>query len=92
MNGSIYGVQENTSMFKMMIEFQGETFMEIEQTRSYDIQNLVGNAGGYVGLFLGAALMQLPTGMGRLYRWLRAIANERSTEHTNIPLSPDNRV
>ena len=90
--GSIYGVQENTSMFKMMIEFQGETFMEIEQTRSYDVQNLVGNAGGYVGLFLGAALMQLPTGMGKLYRWLKAIANERSTKHTNIPLTPDNRV
>ena len=92
LNGASYGVHENTSMFKIVMEFQGETFMEIEQTRSYDVQNLVGNAGGYVGLFLGAALMQLPAGMGKLGRWLKAIANEPSTKHANSPLVPDNPV
>ena len=92
MNGTQFGAQENTSMFKILVEFQGETFMEIEQARSYDVQNLVGNAGGYVGLFMGVALMQLPTGIGKLYRWLKAIANERSSEHINSPLTADCRV
>ena len=65
-NGSFFGVAEDTGMFEVLLQFQGNTFMLIEQTRSYDAQTLVGNAGGYVGLFLGVALMQLPTAMRRL--------------------------
>ena len=30
-----------------------DTFMEIVQVRAVDIQTVIGNAGGYVGLFLG---------------------------------------
>ena len=30
-----------------------DTFMEIAQVRAVDIQTVIGNAGGYVGLFLG---------------------------------------
>ena len=46
--------------FYLQFNFQGKTYMEIEQTRDYDLQSLIGNAGGYVGLFLGVCLMQLP--------------------------------
>ncbi len=34
--------------------------MEIEQSRALDGLALFGNVGGYVGIFLGMALMQLP--------------------------------
>ena len=34
--------------------------MEIEQTRALDGLALFGNVGGYVGIFLGVALMQMP--------------------------------
>ena len=30
-----------------------DTFMEILQVRAVDVQTVIGNAGGYVGLFLG---------------------------------------
>ena len=50
----------NGTVFEVRLNFQGETYMEIEQSRAYDFQTLVGNAGGYVGVFLGVALIQLP--------------------------------
>ena len=46
--------------FQLRFNFQGKTYMEIEQRRDYDFQSLIGNAGGYVGLFLGVCLLQLP--------------------------------
>ena len=48
-------------VFEVLLDFQGSTYMEITQIRAYDGQSLVGNAGGYIGLFLGVALVQLPT-------------------------------
>ena len=35
-------------------------FKEVRQVRKYSVQSLVGNAGGYIGLCLGYALMNLP--------------------------------
>ena len=37
-----------------------EYYMEIEHIQEYTLEGLVGNAGGYLGLFLGYALLQLP--------------------------------
>ena len=34
--------------------------MEVQQTRAMDGLALLGNVGGYVGEFLGIALIQLP--------------------------------
>ena len=65
------GVDENTEVLEFSFLFQGSTFTEIEQTRSYSLQSLVGNAGGYVGLFLGAAVSQLPTALLRLKMYLK---------------------
>ena len=49
----------------------GTTYMEITQTRAYDGQSLIGNAGGYVGLFLGVALIQLPLALESLFQMLK---------------------
>ena len=48
------------SVFELQLNFQGKTFMEIEQLRAYDFQNLFGNVGGYIGVFLGVCFLQLP--------------------------------
>ena len=37
-----------------------EYYMEIKHVRQYNFESLIGNAGGYLGLFLGYALLQLP--------------------------------
>ena len=41
------------SIWTLMLE---DSYREIKQVRAYSIQSLIGNAGGYLGLFLGTAL------------------------------------
>ena len=40
--------------------FKSATYKEITHIRSFDIESLVGNTGGYVGLLLGFAVWQAP--------------------------------
>jgi len=42
--------------------------MYVEQTRALDGLGLFGNAGGYLGMFLGCALMQLPDFIDFLFK------------------------
>ena len=46
--------------FNVAIELDDSTFMEIKHVRAFDIQSLIGNSGGYFGLFTGYALLQVP--------------------------------
>ena len=46
--------------FVVRVEYQSFTFKQIKCVQKYCIQSLVGNAGGYVGLFVGYTLRQLP--------------------------------
>ena len=64
---------EKSDIFHVMVNFQGATYMEITQSRAYDAQSLVGNAGGYFGLFLGVALIQAPTAICMAARLLRKL-------------------
>ena len=52
--------QENDTFFKVLLEFADTSFMEIKHVRAYGLQSLIGNSGGYLGLFTGYALLQLP--------------------------------
>ena len=56
-----YGwMNETNDIFEIILEFMGDTYMEIEQVRSYGFQDVVGDIGGYLGLFLGFSLLQIP--------------------------------
>ena len=44
-------------------------YKQIERIRAFDVQSMVGNAGGYIGLFLGYALIQLPDALASIFRW-----------------------
>jgi hypothetical protein len=46
--------------FKVAVEFDDSSFMEIKHVRAFDVQSLIGNSGGYLGLFTGYALWQIP--------------------------------
>ena len=71
-DGKTFGVEESVDIFAIDVLFQGTTFTQIEQTRAYDFQSLVGNAGGYVGLFLGATISQLPTAISILIAYFKS--------------------
>ena len=47
------GTNGTQKSFEILLEFFDGTYMAIQQAKAYDGQNLVGNAGGYIGLFLG---------------------------------------
>ena len=37
------------------------TYHVTQQIRAYDMESLIGDAGGYMGLFLGYAILHMPT-------------------------------
>ena len=43
--------------------FKNDHYKEIKYTRKFDIESLIGNVGGYIGLFLGFSIWQLPDGI-----------------------------
>ena len=67
---------DHTDAFQVQVSFQGPTYMEITQSRAYDAQSLVGNAGGYVGLFLGVALIQTPSAICVAARFLQKLIHK----------------
>ena len=50
--------------------FPGERYKEIHLTRQFDLQTLIGNAGGYVGIFVGYTLLQLPQFIENIISWI----------------------
>ena len=64
-------MNESSNIFEAQIEFQDNTYMEIRQVREYGIQSVVGDSGGYIGLFLGFALLQTPEILMNTYSLLK---------------------
>ena len=59
---SIIGKLDNITNWKRItLYFNENEFKLIEQVRAYTVQGLIGNAGGFVGLFIGCALYDLPS-------------------------------
>ena len=52
----------------MRVKYRSQEYKEIRQIRAYDAQSLIGNAGGYIGLFLGCALRELPSFLRIVYK------------------------
>ena len=63
--------KDNEGWFKLMITNKALHFKEIKQTRAYSLQSLVGNVGGYLGLFLGYAIMDLPPLINSFVSWIK---------------------
>ena len=61
----------NESEFTIMVLHRQTSFREIKQIRAYNIDSLVGNMGGYMGLFLGYALLNFPSLLLRIVDLLK---------------------
>ena len=59
--------------FKVIVTNKALHFKEIKQTRAYTVQSLVGNVGGYLGLFLGYSLRDIHTLFSALISWIKTI-------------------
>ena len=68
-----FGAEYKDKYFAVYFYFPKELFKNIVLVRSFDIQTLIGNAGGYIGLFLGNTLLQLPGFVYYLWKKLKHI-------------------
>ena len=50
----------NESRFMVLVHFPNLKYRQITHVQEYDIESLVGNIGGYIGLFLGYSLLHFP--------------------------------
>ena len=66
-----------TSWFGITLFFPEPTYKEIKQAQAYDIESFVGNAGGYIGLFLGYSLMCIPSWIAKMFRKVQERGEER---------------
>ena len=61
---------------EMQLNFKLSYYQEIIHVRAFDTQSFIGNVGGYIGMFLGASLWQLPV-------FIKFISNSLSKWRTN---------
>ena len=56
-----HDVETNTTpTITIELSYKDQTYKEIKKVRSYGTQTLIGNAGGYLGLFVGYAVVNFP--------------------------------
>ena len=53
---------------RITIHLRENTYKDIQQTRAYSVQNLIGNAGGYIGMFIGYAILDIPSLINWMYK------------------------
>ena len=80
-------INNTLGVFETMLEFLDNSYLEIRQVKAYDIQSLVGDVGGYIGLFLGFALLQTPELMFNIYRWIKHLLLETKGENNQTDAS-----
>ena len=69
------------------MEYKQGRFLQTTQVKAYDTKSLVGNIGGYVGMFLGYALLNIP---GTLMEFFQYILIQKSKkESTSIETVPN---
>ena len=58
---------------QLQLIFKSGIYKEIYHVRAFDVESLVGNMGGYVGLFLGFAFWQAPEAIQLLINKIQSI-------------------
>ena len=90
-----FGIEKSleavNSWFRVTINFPERYYRDITQTRSYSPQSLIGNAGGYIGLFVGYAIADLPLLLMAIYARLKIIFSFFSNPERNAIASEPNK-
>ena len=58
----------------------GKTFLHVVQSRAFGGLSLFGNMGGYIGIFLGVAVLQFPDFLAFLYNRFRKFTEWKITK------------
>ena len=70
-----FNKEPNTSIdsTNILFLFKYGKYKDIRHIRSFDVESLIGNMGGYVGLFLGFAIWQVPDAIELIFKVARRI-------------------
>jgi hypothetical protein len=83
-------VQENET--KLTIYFRNNVYKEIRQIRAYSFMSLIGNVGGFVGLLLGYALVQIPGSIFAVYNYFKTEVPQMIRKKSEIETISPSRV
>ena len=73
------GVDNNEqSRFMVIVHFPNLKYRQIAHVQEYDVESLVGNIGGYIGLFLGYALVKFPRLIEIIFQTVKAFKDKAS--------------
>ena len=75
----------NESYFDFGVSHRQTQFKEIRQIRSYDVESLYGDIGGYMGLLLGYSILNLPTMIICCYGLIKKTFLDRRAQKSNNP-------
>ena len=59
------------SRFMVLVHFPNQKYREITHVQEYDVESMVGNIGGYIGLFLGYTLLHFPRFMLSVFAYIK---------------------
>ena len=62
--------------------FYQEEFTEKIYSRAYSLDDLIGTCGGYIGLFLGYAIIQVPQLIENMFQALKQKISTRNSHET----------
>ena len=65
--------KRDPAYFRISMTSADTTFKLVELIKEYPLQKLMGNIGGFLGLFLGYGMIQLPIFFCRLYKKLYSL-------------------
>ena len=68
----------------MEIFFDLQHYQEVQHIQGFDIGSLIGNVGGYIGMFLGVALWQLPELLGDCYVRIKSSYQKKKRPSSNL--------
>ena len=71
-------VERDPAYFVISMAGGDPTFKSVEQIKEYSGQTLVGNIGGYLGLILGTAIVQVPIFIYRMLKKLYSLRKNRA--------------
>ena len=66
--------------FDINVWFSNSRYKEVSSIREFGVQSLVGNIGGYIGIFIGYALMNVPELIASLFNRIRFFRKNNKEE------------
>ena len=77
---------EIENYFIIDYKFDHSTFREIHLLKAYDLNSLVGNVGGYIGMFLGYAFLHLPSLFAIAFQNTRKWIQQKKANNSNTEI------